>query len=189
VVLVAVGYLLWGQRSVPAIGDDRRDLLAGTARYLLVGGVALLLAVGVEAVSTFPGDRAPFGVAVVLTLSERAVPTLLLGLAVLLALGTIGDRKRVPPPNETVTPVRLVGACLVLAFWLGAGSVLSAVRQDVAAGTGYSLGVVVAKAPAVLEPLVAHSLGAGYYTIQVSLAALAVSAVAWLALDDIQSKP
>jgi len=186
VVLVAGGYLLWGRRRVPGIGDERRELLAGAARYLLVGGVALLLAVGVETVGAFPSDRAPFGVAAVLTLSNLAVPTLLLGLAVLLALGTVGNRKCEPLPNVTVTPGRLIGAYLALGLWLVTGSVLSAVRQDVTAGTNYSLEVVVRKSPSVLEPLVTHSLGTGYYVIQVSLAALAVSAVAWLVLGDLQ---
>lgn len=181
-IVVAGGYVLWGERPVPAIGDGRRELLTGVTWYLLVGSVALLLAVGVEATGVMLVGQAPFFVAVTLALSEWALPTLLLGPFVLVGLATVGHWESPSARTGTVRTSRLAGACLVLGLWVGAGSVLSGVRQDVAARPGFTEEAVLHVVPPVLESVVAFSVGRGYHVTHLLVASLAVFTVTALVL-------
>lgn len=184
IAVAASGYVLWGERQVPAVSETHRELLTGAARYLLVGGVALLIGVGVQATGLMLGGRAPFAVALVLALSERAIPILLIGPFVIVALATVGYREAASSRTDAVTMRQLAGSCLVLGLWVGTGFLLSAVRQDLVARPGFTRETVLSALPQLLEPLVLFSVGPGYNAMQLSTAGLSVFVVAVLVLGD-----
>jgi len=200
-LLLAWGaYVLWGTRPVPDVRNGIRrirenqtgSVITTSARalatHVLVGTAALLCAVAVQALGLLVVGQRSFAVSVIVGLSERAVPAVLLSPVVLVALSALGKRGRGTERVRPVGPVRVLGVVLAVAGWMAVGLALSAGRQDVLT-VFFSFDPVVGALPSALEPAVRFVLGPGYYPTQAAVASAFLAVVLLLVFPAERTDP
>jgi hypothetical protein len=180
VVFVAIGYAVWDWRSRPA-SDRRRS--SALATYTVAVVVASLCSVAFLATGLALLGRAAFVTSLPILVTDRAVPALLLGPAVLYAATATVDVYSGPGRGNGPTTATILGVAVIALAWLVTGFALSIVRHDIAAFSSTRRNIA-ARLPDVFEPVFFAALGDLYVPFQMVGATVALFGIVILFVRD-----